>query len=430
MNILLFALGSHGDVHPFVGIGIRLRERGHRVFVAANPYFRPVIEHAGLSLIPIGTGEEYRRLALSRDLWHPTRSARKVFGGTAMYLRPMYDVAVEFCRSHADGVIAASSLALGARVAQEKFDLPLASVHLSPALFQSAHAPPHLPVLRALPAWSPVAVRRLVLGGMNAGIDALIGPPLNAFRAELGLPPVRGILANWWHSPRMVIGLFPDWFARPQADWPAQARLTGFPLFDEPDHCPISPELDAFLGDGEPPVAFTPGSAMWTGHRFFSASVEACAHLKRRGLLLTRHAEHLPSRLPAGVIHVPYAPFSQLLPRCAALVHHGGIGSSAQALAAGVPQLVTPFTHDQPDNAERLKRLGVAAVLPPEEYAADRVSRVLRDLIASPRVARAGREVASRLSGVDAIGSTCELIESLARATDHAREAEPVAPRC
>src|SRR6185436_13395214 len=98
-----------------------------------------------------------------------------------------------------------------------------------------------------------------------------------------------------------------------------------------------------------------------------------CALLGRRGILLTRHREQVPDNLPREVIHIDYAPFSQLLPRCAALVHHGGIGTSAQALASGVPQLVTPFTHDQPDNAARLKRLGGAEVLPSSRYRAHRI---------------------------------------------------------
>ena len=96
----------------------------------------------------------------------------------------------------------------------------------------------------------------------------MLGPAVNALRAEFGLTPVAGILNTWWNSPDRVIGLFPDWFAQPQDDWPAQARLTGFPRYDESDTAPLDPGLDAFLAAGPPPVAFTPGSAMYHGHRF------------------------------------------------------------------------------------------------------------------------------------------------------------------
>src|SRR5262249_34229253 len=160
---------------------------------------------------------------------------------------------------------------------------------------------------------------------------------------------------DWWHSPQLVIGMFPQWFAQPQPDWPKQTVLSGFPLYDEPEITPIDAELESFLRAGEPPIAFTPGSAMWAAEEYFEQGVQTCIRWNRGGLLLTRHRDHFPARLPPGVIHVHYAPFSDLLPRCAGFVHHGGIGSSAQALAAGVPQLVTPFAHDQPDNAFRLK---------------------------------------------------------------------------
>jgi len=412
VNILLIALGSHGDVHPFVGIGLRLRERGHHVAVAANEYFKPLIDHASLEFVEVGTADEYRKLATNPDLWHPTRAPHAVFEGTAHYLRRIYDITVDFAR-RPDSIVAASSLALGARVAQDAHRIPMATVHLSPSIFQSVHAPPMFMPFNLFPAWTPRWVYRGLWAVINKIMDRTIGPLLNELRAESGLPPVKNILRDYWHSPRQVIGMFPDWFGPIQPDWPKQVTLTGFPLFDEPDLSPISAELDQFLRAGEPPIAFTPGSAMWQAHEFFAASAEACVRLKRRGLLLTRHRDHLPPTLPPGVIHVHYAPFSTLLPRCAAFVHHGGIGSSAQALASGVPQLVTPFAHDQPDNADRLTRLGVAETLPARKYKPSRIVPALDRLLRSSEIAQSCRRVKERFAGVDPLGQTCDLIESL-----------------
>jgi UDP:flavonoid glycosyltransferase YjiC (YdhE family) len=248
---------------------------------------------------------------------------------------------------------------------------------------------------------------------MNRIMDRITAPLLNGLRAELGLAPVKNIIRDYWHSPTRVIAMFPEWFARPQPDWPKQTVLTGFPLYDEPEITPIDGELETFLRAGDAPIAFTPGSAMWQAGDFFAQSVETCVRLNRRGLLLTRHRDHLPAKLPPGVIHVHYAPFSQLLPRCAAFVHHGGIGSSAQACASGVRQLVTPFTHDQPDNAFRLKNLGVAEVIPSTKYRVERIVPALRRLLDSPEVARACAEMKSRFDGIDALDQTCELIEQL-----------------
>jgi UDP:flavonoid glycosyltransferase YjiC (YdhE family) len=421
VNVLLFALGSHGDVHPFVGLGIRLRERGHHVAVATNEYFRPLVEHAQLEFIECGTAEEYTLLAKNPNLWHPMKSVKAVFGGTARYLRPMYEIAREFSQRD-DAVIAASSLALGARVAQDKHGFPMASVHLSPSIFQSVHEPPKLPGLNFFSPWAPLPLMRGLFTVIHAMIDSMIAPPINALRGELGLPPVRRIL-HYWHSPQRVIALFPAWFGAKQPDWPEQTVLTGFPLYDEPDLSPISPELDAFIEAGPPPIAFTPGSAMWNGRKFFDASVDACVRLNRRGLLLTRHRDHLPPMLPANVMHVHYAPFSRLLPRCAAFVHHAGIGSTAQALAAGVPQLLTPFTHDQPDNSARVVKLGCGAIVKSSKYTGPRAAAALRMLIDNEHVAAACRRVKSRFADVDGLGQACELIEQLAPASQRPRAA-------
>lgn len=126
--------------------------------------------------------------------------------------------------------------------------------------------------------------------------------------------------------------------------------------------------------------------------------------------------EQVPAELPAGVRHFPYVPFSQVLPRAAALAHHGGIGTSAQALAAGVPQLVMPMAHDQPDNAARLRRLGVAASVPRRRFRGPAVARALGELLDSKEVAENCASVAARLKGSRAVEQTCEAIEELGSA--------------
>src|SRR5262249_53944037 len=159
--------------------------------------------------------------------------------------------------------------------------------------------------------------------------------------------PVRGIMSQWWHSPQRVLGLFPPWYGEPQPDWPPQVRLVGFPLYDERGVEELPGGLADFLATGSPPLVFMPGSANAQAQDFFRAPVEACQRLGRRGLLLPRFPEQLPAPLPPTIRHFNFIPFSQVLPQAAALVHHGGIGTSAQALAAGVPQVVMPLAHDQ-----------------------------------------------------------------------------------
>jgi rhamnosyltransferase subunit B len=419
MDTLLVALGSHGDVHPFVGLGLALRGRGHVVTVVANGHFRPLVERAGLKFIELGTDQEYRRLTSDPDLWHNSKSLKVIFDSVLATVRPLYEIVERFVAQsrafgNGDAAVVASSLGFGARMAQDKLGIPTASVHLSPSLFRSAR---DMPVIAgtALRPWMPAWVKRLAFAaGDRYVIDPLLTPSLNAFRAELGLGPISGVLRDWLHSPRLTIGLFPQWFAAAQPDWPSQVRLTGFPLYDELGLKPLLPQLAKFLDDGDSPIAFTPGSAMWQGRAFFDAGAEACRLIGRRGLLLTRHREHVPPNLPPGVCHVDYAPFSALLPRCAALVHHGGIGTCAQAMSCGIRQVVMPMAYDQPDNAFRMSRLGVAAILPPGKFRGPTLARKLMEVLDSSQISANCRRVAEKFVGADALARTCELIEELA----------------
>ena len=412
MNVLLLTIGSAGDVHPFIGLGLALKRRGHRVKVITNPYFGDAVARCGLELVPLGTVDLFRQSLANPDLWHVRRGTSVVFDLVLNGLRETYD-AVASNYIAGETVLVSSSLGLAGRIAQDKLKIPTATVHLSPAQFRSLIAPPILPGLW-MPAWLPMWVKRQIwAGGDRFVIDRMLAPRINQLRRDVNLPAVDGILREFWNSPDLVLGLFPDWFCPPQTDWPPQTQLTGFPLYDESDTSNIDPVLDDFLHSGPPPIVFTPGSAMHHGHRFFASSVKACLKLQSRGILLTRHAEQLPKQLPDSIRHFEYAPFSRILPRVAALVHHGGIGTSAQAMAAGCRQLVTPFAHDQFDNAQRLQQLGVARVIKAKSYTASRAMRELALLLRDDQVTGACRSVASKFEGDRSIEKTCGLIESL-----------------
>jgi UDP:flavonoid glycosyltransferase YjiC (YdhE family) len=410
VNVLLVPIGSHGDVHPFVGIGLALRARGHRARVIVNPFFGSLVQQAGLELIPIGTSDDYTRLAGNPDLWKPTQGPRVILGAIGEFLRVVYDAIVA---NHIEGdtVVVASTLAIGARVAQDHRNIPTVTVHLQPSILRSFTDPPTLPGLLLgprVPHWL-MKLQWALLD--NLIVDPQAGPTLNAFRKELGLAPAKKILRDYIHSPRRVIGMWPDWYAPPQQDWPEQARLAGFPLYDEAALTPLSPELSDFLKSGPPPIAFTFGSAMWHAHELLEQSARACTLLNARGILLTRHREHLPPRLPANVKHIDFAPFSELLPHCRALVHHGGIGTASQGMKAGIPQLVIPHAHDQLDNATRMSRLGIAGMIQPKKYKSDLVAQTLADLYGSAVVGESCRAIAGRFARADSMGVVCDLVE-------------------
>ena len=410
-HYLLCAVGSSGDVHPFVGLGRRLRERGHRVTLITAGYFRRLAEDSGFEFIDTMPHCDFTELINDPLLWHPIHGTRRVMQlAVQKNLEPTYRAIASNYKPGSTRVVA-STLAFGARVAEEKLSVPLVTVHLSPVLFRSQFEGPRLPYLlmHRGPAWWKrfqwwVADRSV--------IDPMICPWLNAFRGTLGLPPVKRIFKDWWHSPRRVIAMFPEWFAAKQPDWPSQTVLTGFPLYSEEGVTPMPEALQAFLEEGPPPIVFTPGSANIFGAKFFAEGAEACRRLKQRGVFLTRFPEQIPGDLPEGVRHFDYAPFRELLPRSAMLVHHGGIGSMSQAMAAGIPQLIMPMAFDQLDNADRVRKLGLGGYLVPNQFQADRLVTRMGGLLNDSEVKRCCREAAERIASVDALSVACDVIES------------------
>ena len=418
MKALVVSIGSAGDVHPSVAVALALRDRGHAVSVVTNPYFAPLLERVGLPLLPIGTVAQFDAVTANPALWHQLRGMGVIARMVDLVTSDVYRL-IEQQTAGRDTVVVAHPLAFGARIAQEKLDVPLVTLHLAPcSIWSRDQAPVPVRYLNSINSW-PRPLKRLLLALGDRFLDLELAPALNRFRAELGLAPVRHVASRWWHSPQRAIGLFPEWFAAPQGDWPARTALTGFPLYDERGVSPVPADLEAFLtaaeAAGDPPVVFAPGSANRQAVRFFAAAADACRRLGRRGVLLTRYPEQLPEPLADGVRHAEYAPLSAVLPRSAALVHHGGIGTAAQALAAGRPQLVMPMAFDQPDNAARLVRLGVARMLPPARFSGARVARQLAALLGSDVVADRCAELARRCDASDSIGRTCDLIEACVR---------------
>jgi rhamnosyltransferase subunit B len=404
MNVILTPVGSAGDVLPFVVLGVELRRRGHRVHLLAPEPFAPAASNAGLQFVEVGTAEEFDRITRKPDLWHPRRGAGVVFNEIATHMRRAYR-AVEQVYEPGQSMLVGHSLSFFTRVFEEVHQVPAATVHLAPSAFRSDFNQPVLPVGIDISRWPRFAKRSFWWAVDRFAIDPLIAPALNQLRAELRLPPVARVFKSWLHSPQRVLGLFPDWFAEPQAGWPPQLRLTGFVLSDEPGAAP-----PPTLGEGRP-IVFTPGSANRHAAKFFAVAIEATTRIGRRALLVTSYREHLPRSLPEHVEHVTWASFAMLFPQAAAVVHHGGIGTCAQALGAGVPQLVVPMAFDQPDNAMRIKRLGVGDLIPPAAFTAARVASTLERLGSSADVAAACRRYRARVDSAEAVRRACDLIE-------------------
>ena len=411
LSILLPAIGSSGDVHPVIGLGRALRARGHRVSVVTNEIFSRQIRANGLDFIQLGTEAEAERVMRDPRLWH----LRKGFGcivdlAILPNIRRLYAIIAE--RRDPSTVVAATTLCIGARVAQEKLGVPTASIHLQPGVFRSLVDNGRLGHLDFGPGM-PRPLKRLLFWFIDTVyVERRIGPELNAFRATLGLAPVRGIFSHYIHSPQLVLGLFPEWFAPPQPDWPGNTHLAGFILHDE-GQLPVPAAADEFLGAGPAPVLVTPGSAATDRREFFRTTVRACEAAGVRAMLVTNHPAQLPERLPPGVRAFSYLPFSRILPRCSAVVYHGGIGTLSQAVRAGIPHLVVPNAHDQPDNGQRIERLGLGLSIGARGYRRRGAARAIGELLRSQAIRRRCQEFAPRVDAAASLGRACSFIEKL-----------------
>jgi rhamnosyltransferase subunit B len=412
LRILLAAVGSSGDVNPVVGLGCALKARGHEVTLATNDYFADQAAACGLGFASLGSKAEAQAIMADPRLWHP----RKGFGCIVEHaLLPSISRLYKVIEAHRGPglVVAATTLCLGARVAQEKLGVPTATLHLQPTVFRSLVDNGRLGPFDMGPTM-PRPLKQALFWLMDTlYAERLIGPGLNAFRATLGLAPVHGIFSGYVHSPQMVLGLFPEWFAPLQPDWPAHTHLTGFILHDDWGEGREHARADAFLDAGPAPLVVTPGSAATDRVAFFRKTIPACQEAGVRAMLVTNHPAQLPRTLPEGIEAFPYLPFSHVLPRCAGIIYHGGIGTLAQAVRAGVPHIVVANAHDQPDNGQRIERLGLGYWFSQRGYSRRKAARGIGEILNSDSIRHQCAAYAPKVDSAAAEERACVLIEQL-----------------
>jgi UDP:flavonoid glycosyltransferase YjiC (YdhE family) len=369
-RVLFTTFGSYGDIHPYMAIGIELQKRGHAVTIATSSSYAAKITSEGLGFHPVRPDVSLEDKALLAYVMDARRGSERILRYIGADVRQSYEDTLPAARQ-AD-LIVTHPITFGGVMAAEKLGSPWISTVLAPISFLSAWDPP-------VPAPTPwiVKVRALGPGWMRliwqlAKYDTRRWiKPVLALRRELGLPDRGNPLFDGSHSPRLALALFSRCLAEPQPDWPPQTLVTGFPFFDRHhEQAQMEPALHRFLSDGPPPVVFTLGSsAVGAAGDFYRDSLQAIGKMGVRALLLTgSHPQGLPETLPAGVMAVSYAAHSEVFPRASAIVHQGGIGTTAQAMRAGRPALIVPFAHDQFDNAERVRRLGAAEVVYRSRY--------------------------------------------------------------
>ncbi len=430
-HVLIATLGSGGDVHPYLAVGRALRRRGLTVSVLTNPHFAGRVAAAGLDLIPFGTEQQYLEILRHPDLVHPYRSPFYVFRELILERsRALFAATRQALIDHRSCLLLSHHVAFAAMWAAQDLRLPVAAGTLAPIFWLSGHDPSVYGLLKLrLPnplfRWRLAASERLG----RRWIDG----PINAVRADLGLPPMRNAFRTHATGMRLALGLWSPALRGPMPDDAPGSLITGDCIFDgaAPDcasgPAPLPATLERFLHAGPPPIIFTLGtSVVHHGQGFYALAARATAALGRRCVLVGADPNAVPSSTRTFALCVPYAPFSTLLPRGCCTVHHGGVGTTHAAARAGTPQLVVAFANDEFDNAERIRRAGAGVSLHASRLTLPRLADTLDRLLTTPSVAPAARALAERMGPSSGADRAAEALVSLI--AQHPAQANPAPP--
>jgi MGT family glycosyltransferase len=421
LRIVLSNIGTFGDINPLIAIALELKRRGHVPVMALPNVYRPKIEPLGLEFHALRPDIDPTNTLLVEMIYDVKKGTET---GLREFLYPVLRQTYEDLLDAATKPARADLLLLGelnyaGPIVAEVTGIPWASYVLAPFSFFSAFDPPVLPPF-------PKLARADKAPGMGRAMKRLARfvtrkwpEPVYELRRELGLPRGKNPIFDAKHSPNLVLAMFSHVLGAAQKDWPEHTLITGFCFYDADAGNGALPEkLDKFLSAGEAPVVFTLGSAaVLAAGDFYEQSAKAAKKLGVRAVLLIgSDARNRPKgELPDSICVAEYAPYSKLFSRASLAVHQGGVGTTAQCLRAGRPMLIMPYSHDQPDNARRMKRMGVAQVIQRSSYKPRRVARMVRAMLAEPEFETRARAVAEEVARENGVKTACDALEELGK---------------
>lgn len=377
MLFVVVALGTAGDVNPMIGLAAELKSRGKKVVFLTNDFFKASVLSADLDFYSVGSEKIYFDNYYHQNIWHDTSidSLDRQFKTYHIpQLIPVYEYIERVHLSGQDIVVVHNGQFNGAVLAISKYELKSVSVVLMPLSIPSL-TEPHFPLsqLFSHPKFSfnkKLFVRSYFekIGRTARFPGGYVEVILNLMR-DLNIdrdPFTYEDTIRRFASADLLIALFPSWYAMPPRDWPPNIRYTNFPLYDTPSDR-NKEKIENFIRDFGSPVVFTLGSGYNGESSFFSDAITACQSLGCPGILVSRNIKRFVDTIPDNILPIEYVDFVFLLARARAVVHHGGIGTLSQAISAGIPQLIVSMTFDQPDNGNRIRKLGLGDFIFPFE---------------------------------------------------------------
>jgi UDP:flavonoid glycosyltransferase YjiC (YdhE family) len=419
LRIVLSNIGTYGDTNPLIALALELKRRGHTPVMAVPAVYEPKFRPLGLefhAIRPDIDPSDTSLVEMIYDIKNGTEHGLRDF--LFPVLRQTYgDLLDAATKPERADLLLLGELNYAGPLVAEVTGIPWASYVLAPLSFFSAFDPPVLPMYPRLARADKAPGVGRVIRRVARFVSRKWPEPIYELRRELGLPRGANPLFDAKHSPFLVLALFSRVLGVEQKDWPENTLITGFCYYDADAGNQALPEnLEAFLAAGPPPVVFTLGSAaVLAAGDFYEVSAQAAMHLGIRAVLLIGDDPRNQPRtaLPPSICVTEYAPYSQLFSRSALVVHQGGVGTTAQCLHAGKPMLITPFSHDQPDNGRRMRLLGVGRVMQRANYTPKRVARTLKAMLDAPRLAQLATTVAQQLSKENGVRSACDALEEL-----------------
>ena len=413
MKIAIFSAGSRGDIQPCVALSRGLQGAGYEVRLIAPENFSGFISDYDVHSYPMrgdvqqimagDTGREFMETGGA----NPIKSIRAMRTMIGPIVKKMTEDALEACRE-ADALICLGVFSVFGKSIAESLDIPMINIEPTPLLATRAFPAPSWPLQRNL-------------GGLHNYISGIAmlqviwqwyRPFANDFRKRLGLPAYT--FAKFYRTLRstpMLCAYSPSIIPHPD-DWPENYHVTGYFFLDTETDWQPSPELEAFLGAGDPPIYIGFGSmAGRNPEQLARLSLDALSRSDQRGLLLTGWGGLNTDLVPDNVFVVDSAPHSWLFPRMAALIHHGGAGTTAEGLRAGIPSIIVPFVFDQSFWGARIKSLGLGPdFIPRKDLTVDRLANAIRIAVTNSSMRRRASLCGEAIRTENGIGNAVKIV--------------------
>jgi sterol 3beta-glucosyltransferase len=409
MRMVMMVIGTWGDIRPNVLLGQALHKEGYEVIVCASENYRDWVESHGLSFFSLTVDIE----AITKGMIN-TSNPFAIMDYIKRNLNPaLLQVGKEVASMLKEGdalFVLGGGLGLVNGLV-EKFKLHLFIFNLQPTSPSRELTPLAMP---HLPDWLPFRkALNYQLGYLSYRMTyGVFGPRGNALREHLGLPNFswKKQLAMLESSPTITAvsrHVLPELY-----DWKPHQILTGFLLDEESDWQAPQALLD-FLAAGEKPIYIGFGSM---GDREAEATtkllLEAIERSGKRAILLSGWAGFGSVTMPKNVFLLDYAPQHWLFPRMAAVVHHGGAGTTAAGLAAGLPSVIVPFFGDQPNWAQIVYELGVSTKpIPRHKLTADKLVAAIQEATSNPSIQAKAVEIGAKIRAENAASEAVKAVK-------------------